>query len=259
MDLHAIARLVLQEHPELVRLHGAGKTVLGRMVGLMVEKAPRGTAVDEIKLVAIEALLTHGQNRLVLPAEAPLVRNTEAPKTELTVLSMDQPSKRMNAGWKLFEQLPSDAEGPEGKLNLSRWGETDLADRYWTHHARPYVQEGETDEEKRCGWMTIPVLEFLKGRPWNNAALNLVRALRPSCIRVTTGPIKTDACSWRVTVTVDERDKRTIKDIEQEVEVGIVGCRFGADVADYIEGRTPPSKVGGIVNPRGLKKLATST
>lgn len=258
MDLHTIARLVLQEHPEFVRLHAAGKTVLGRMIGLMMGKAPRGTSVDEIKLVAIEALLTHGQNCLVLPAEAPLVRNTEVPKTELTVLASDHPPKRL--GWKAFEQLPSDASGPEDKLNLSRWSETDLADRYWTHHARPYVQEGETDEEKRCGWMSIPVLEFLNGRPWNNAALNLVRALRPSCVRVTTGETTTDGCSWRVTITVDPKDKRTIKKVEQEVEVGIVGCRFGADVADYIEGRTPPSKVGGVIfNTRALKKLTTST
>ena len=89
----------------------------------------------------------------------------------------------------------------------------------------------------------------------NNAALNLLYALRPSAIQVTQGEVLTTAVTWRVTVFLCE-DKRTIRKIEQEVEVGLIGCRYGADVTAFVEGRPPnPPGSGAIINPRGIKKL----
>jgi len=71
------------------------------------------------------------------------------------------------------------------------------------------------------GWTCVETLPFLIGRKWNQLALNYVHSLRPSSIRVTTGVVKLDAQSWRVTVYVDDND--IIEKIEQEVEVGSVG------------------------------------
>lgn len=75
------------------------------------------------------------------------------------------------------------------------------------------------EEPEAIGFLSIPVLEFLNGKPWNEAALGFVHSLRPSCIRVTTGSIKLDSRCWRVTVVVDEND--VIDEITQEVEVGL--------------------------------------
>lgn len=86
-------------------------------------------------------------------------------------------------------------------------------DYYSTH----LVEYGKPD----CtGYLSIDVLPFLKGKPWDSVALAYVHSLRPSSIRVTTGLIKLDARSWRVTIYVEE-DNITIRNIEQEVEVGL--------------------------------------
>ena len=71
----------------------------------------------------------------------------------------------------------------------------------------------------RIGWKSIDVLEFLKGKPWDDVALGYVHALRPSHIRVTTGMVQLDAQVWRVTVFVTEEG--IIKGISQEAEVGL--------------------------------------
>lgn len=70
-----------------------------------------------------------------------------------------------------------------------------------------------------CGYTSIEVLPFLKGKPWDRIALGFVHALRPSKIRVTQGEVTCDARMWRVTVTVD--DSNVIKEITQEVEVAL--------------------------------------
>jgi len=71
----------------------------------------------------------------------------------------------------------------------------------------------------RIGFMYVNVLEFLKGKKWDNIALSYVHSLRPSSIRVTTGCQTCDAWTWRVTVIVDKDD--IIQEISQEVEVGL--------------------------------------
>lgn len=96
-----------------------------------------------------------------------------------------------------------------------------------------YKRGGATYEAPdRRGFMTIEVLPQLTGRMWDEDALNLVHALRPSSIRVSTGEIKCDSRTWRVTVYVDDYD--VIMSIEQEVEVGLVGRENGADLRNWM-------------------------
>lgn len=70
------------------------------------------------------------------------------------------------------------------------------------------------------GYTSINVLPFLNGRPWDEIALAYVHALRPSQLRVVQEGIQLDAEAWRVTVWLNP-DARTIKSIEQEVQVGL--------------------------------------
>jgi hypothetical protein len=104
------------------------------------------------------------------------------------------------------------------------------------------------------------VLEFLWGQPWNNLALNYVTALRPSSIRVSTGCVTADAYTWRVTVIL-ERDERTIKLIEQECDVGIIGAECGQDLrlkfAQQKTGKKIPKfdATMCVVNPDAIAKL----
>jgi len=74
----------------------------------------------------------------------------------------------------------------------------------------------------------LEVLPFLKGRSWDQLALNYVHSLQPSSIRVTRGECKTDWRSWRVTVFVNEHD--VILKIEQEADVGCIGYASGYDM-----------------------------
>ncbi len=72
----------------------------------------------------------------------------------------------------------------------------------------------------RRGYCSIPVLEFLKGREWNDVALAYVHALRPTRIRVIEdGRTQMNSENWRVTIYLAE--DKTIKSLFQEVEVGL--------------------------------------
>lgn len=77
------------------------------------------------------------------------------------------------------------------------------------------------DNTQTCGYLSIPVLSFLKGLKWGKEALAYVHGLRPSQIRVTQGECKANATLWRVTVFVDKED--IILGIEQEIEVTGIG------------------------------------
>ena len=66
-------------------------------------------------------------------------------------------------------------------------------------------------------YIVVDVLPFLRKRPWDELALAFVSCLEPTMIRVTTGTIKLDARSGRVTVYVDE--KNIIQKIERECTV----------------------------------------
>lgn len=75
------------------------------------------------------------------------------------------------------------------------------------------------EESDRRGYLSIDVLDFLKGKPWDEVSLAYVSALRPSYIRVILhGQGQTlDAMTDRVTVHLDEAGK--IDEISQEVSV----------------------------------------
>jgi len=66
---------------------------------------------------------------------------------------------------------------------------------------------------------TIPVLQFLYGRPFDDYAKCFLLSLQPSSIVVNWN--KLDARRWRVNVRVD--DQNIIQYIEQEVEVLCLG------------------------------------
>lgn len=87
-------------------------------------------------------------------------------------------------------------------------------DDYRSHHVVEYSQPNSR------GWTSINVLSFLNGKKWDEVALAYVHALRPSGIRVTTGLCTMDSRVWRVTVILED-DNVTIREISQEVEVGL--------------------------------------
>lgn len=234
----AIAK-VLREQPHLHRLHKEGKAVEGRIVGLVLSDLQGGFTPKEVHVEVVEALLTWKPHLLTDAGELGLLHEPGGPPV---------------AAWKVSEKVGTDPD-PDNRFDVSRWSNTDLADRYRSEHKVAYSPKGETEEERASGLLSIPVLEFLNGRAWDNAALNVVRSLRPSSIRATTGIVTCDVSCWRVTVLL-EGNGRTIKKISQEVEVGLVGMRYGSDVDDYIHNRSPPIQVGlAIMNPRGLTKL----
>lgn len=146
----------------------------------------------------------------------------------------------------------------EDGLNVETMNNTDHADRYLDPCGVAPV-----DFTDRRVYISIPMLEFLWGRPWNNVAVNYVMALRPSSVRATSGCVTADASSWRVTVYL-EKDERTIRRIEQEVVACGAGCRYGADLMLHKEGFVGkavlgesdfPHEIGGIVNIKAVKKL----
>lgn len=80
----------------------------------------------------------------------------------------------------------------------------------------------------RLSYLSLPVLQFLWGQPWDDVAQNLVHSLRPSVVCVTGGESKTNSVPWRVTVYVKEG---RILSIDQECEVGLAGgFRHGHDL-----------------------------
>lgn len=80
----------------------------------------------------------------------------------------------------------------------------------------------DLDMESSCkGQMTIPVFEFLKGRPWGDEAKSFVSSLRPSRVRIVRDGKQCDSVAWRVTVWLNHDD--TINLIEQEVVCNLYG------------------------------------
>lgn len=81
------------------------------------------------------------------------------------------------------------------------------------------------------GFICLHVLPELAGRPWDDYALGAVHSLRPSWIRVipNDGGIQLDSQEWRVTVWL--HDDGTIKEIDQEVVVGLPDdCQNGGEL-----------------------------
>lgn len=129
-----------------------------------------------------------------------------------------------------------------------------------------------------AGYLTLKVLEFLDGQPFNNLVMAYIQALRPSKVRIVAdGCVQLDCMTWRVTVflkryglfklgrSVSESTSLTPKAtwfvdyIEQEVEVGYA-C--GADIEHFLRmqqaGKRPPEQqtTGGCIgNLQGLERV----
>ena len=155
---------------------------------------------------------------------------------EVTNLPDDDP-KKVRLGWKIVEVPFGKTLIEHNKETMSeevfnKWmkrtscklnQETLDADSYKVPHHKEFEMSG-------CNsFISIDVLEFLWGQPWNNLALRYVSALRPSCLRVTKDFATADAHSWRVTVWLEE-DDRTIRKIHQEVKADSLGATCGHDL-----------------------------
>lgn len=206
----------------------------------------------------------HGEVLLAFtgkPVDPPLVTDPEAlrltvdPPTPRLSTSEDEPRQEPRQtgtiGWVAYEFVAGSEESKrhDAALNSEEQQATGEADalvygrhRWQRHH--------------RIGWTSIPVLGCLVGQPWDARALNMLDAVRPSTVRVVTdrGMLTADSVAWRVTVTLKE-DCRTISAVEQEVEVGLRGWRYGADAAAYMDNREPQPSSSGVFNPRGIGKL----
>ncbi len=165
--------------------------------------------------------------------------------TEVTTLPSKHPDK---IGFMVHE-VPFDDKTPD--YDAAVLSSTDEADRYRRSHENPM---SGYRKPLSTGYTHIDCLPKLIGRPWDQYALNMVHALRPSCIVVTGGEVTCDAVPWRVTVTIEE-DNRTIKNLTQEVHVGLTGASHGHGLNKYAAGLDPaPQRV--FFNTRGLKKLS---
>jgi hypothetical protein len=167
-------------------------------------------------------------------------------KTEVTVLEADT-SDRPKVGFMVYETI-EDGSVPDYDADVL--GSTEEADKYLSTWVVDY------EPPDRRGYTVLPVLQGFWGKPWDQCALNHVHSLRPGGIRVTNSGIKLDAQTWRVTVYLED-DDRTIRKIEQEVEVGCVGAKHGHGLSKYVRGETPTPALG-YYNPRGLKRLEIS-
>lgn len=85
------------------------------------------------------------------------------------------------------------------------------------------------------GYLSIEVLTFLNGHPWDEVALAFVHSLRPSSVRVISENEgeTADARTWRVTIYLKDAD--CIKYIRQEVEVSLPeGVAHGSALRDAL-------------------------
>lgn len=71
------------------------------------------------------------------------------------------------------------------------------------------------------GFLVLDVLPILIGKKWNDYALGIIHAARPSAIRVatTSESVVCDYVGWRITVHINNED--IILSVKQECEVGL--------------------------------------
>ena len=120
-------------------------------------------------------------------------------------------------------------------------------DRIWTPDEDVLAQYRSSQghlytSNRRIGFASSPVLEFLWGQVLDRVTFNWVEALRPVYVRIIEyGQGQTcDAMPWRVTINLNE-DGKTIRRISQEVNVGLSGdVQHGHD----LRCRTMPSEKG---------------
>lgn len=159
--------------------------------------------------------------------------------------------ERRKRGWMFCEGHPPGFVHPEPD-EVHRTDEADLYLVSRDSQERPVVPPSG-----QC-FTSIPVLQFLWGKPWDALALNYVDAVRPSAIRVAApgDALTCDAVAWRVDVHLGP-DRRTILRIEQAVTCGSRGVYHGHDLGRRLQGLPfehddGRSKV--IINRRGLER-----
>jgi hypothetical protein len=151
-----------------------------------------------------------------------------------------------------WETLPGEERDDLEALKREREDSMDAA-RYFSKH-------GVAFENPRgaVGSTSLDVCPGLIGKPWNNAAVNLLVSLRPSMVRVIrpNQAQTADSYRWRVTVALD--DQNLIRAVRQEVDVGLQGFRNGWDVSQWLQGREDflerPQPTG-FINPRAVSRL----
>jgi len=157
-------------------------------------------------------------------------------REDITVIEGDDPSE-IKLGWIIHEIPPWQTIDEYYKENLSeekykewqynhsveRSQETDVADMYLSHCGETVSESGSFSS------ISLKILQVLYGQPWNNLSLNFVLSMEPKCLRVTTGKITLDSYPGRITVYL-EKDNRTIKTIEKEVNIPVYGSHNGNDL-----------------------------
>ena len=83
------------------------------------------------------------------------------------------------------------------------------------------IQENGSLDCDAIGFTTVAHFPFLNGHELDEVALSFIHALRPSKVRISFGSVKCDACNWRVTIHLYSKEDRRIKEITQEVKVGL--------------------------------------
>jgi len=170
-------------------------------------------------------------------------------QNDITIIPPDDP-KKLKLGWKIYENT-GPCYLPSASTECYKF---DKADKYKN------TCGVAVKKSKSWSFAVVRVLEFLWGQPWNNLALNYVMGLNPTSIRVSTGTITADAYFGRVTVLLD-KDERTIRKIEQEMQVGLIGCENGWDLNLKLMQQKTGKKIepfdinSAFINPKAIAKI----
>lgn len=177
-----------------------------------------------------EVIATNARFRIALSAigEASLPPGDESDPLHIRMMRTArialEPPPAEPKGW-VFEEVVGYAIGP------GLPGIPPVPAELWARQYETDVADAPYHRPSNLGHTVVRVLEFLNGTPYNNRAANFLPTLRPSTVEVVqyNHPVHCDSYPWRVRVYLGQ-DGRLISHIEQEVDVGLVGCRFGADV-----------------------------
>jgi hypothetical protein len=111
----------------------------------------------------------------------------------------------------------------------------------------------------RQGWMSFPVLEFLKGKKFDAAAYAVIGILKPEHIRVvgSKGSVTLDACRSRVTVSINNDEDRIIQSVQYETDIplpkGILNG--GALKTLLVDGKAPEDFSTWVINDYAIGKI----
>jgi len=168
---------------------------------------------------------------------------------DLVIIENDSP-KNLKLGWTICEELPTtnniyDYSGLAFK--------TEEADKYRTRTTQAVLKEHLNHQL----FTVQEILPELRGKPWNNLALDAVLMFRPCGIRVTKDGATCDAMTNRVTVWL-EKDDKTIRKIDMEMSPAGIGVKTGVDFDRKMSGEElPPASDEPIVyiNEYAISKI----